>query len=66
MTENTRSRATRASISPITATESHRRESSHAGRRTCVTRHEEHRARRGCTLTGTRHAVKTRRLVLFV
>jgi hypothetical protein len=54
-------RAARASMSPITAVPSHRRASTHAGRRTCVARHEPHRARRGRTLTGTRPAVKTRR-----
>ena len=54
-------RAARASISPITAVPSHRRDSSHAGRRTCVAPHEEHRARRGRTLTGIRPAAKTRR-----
>jgi hypothetical protein len=54
-------RAARASISPITPVLSHRRASSHAGRRTCVDPHEAHRARRGRTLTGTRPAVKTRR-----
>ena len=46
---------------PITAVPSHRRDSSHAGRRTCVAPHEEHRARRGRTDTGSRPAVKTRR-----
>ena len=54
-------RAARASMSPITAVPSHRRASTHAGRRTCVARHEPHRALRGRTLTGTRPAVKTRR-----
>jgi hypothetical protein len=58
---NPRPRAARASMSPITAVPSHRRASTHAGRRTCVARHEPHRARRGRTLTGTRPAVKTRR-----
>jgi hypothetical protein len=48
-------------MSPITAVPSHRRDSSHAGRRTCVAPHEEHRARRGRTDTGNRPAVKTRR-----
>ena len=54
-------RAARASMSPITAVPSHRRASSHAGRSTCVAPHAEHRARRGCTLTGTRHLPNTRR-----
>ena len=54
-------RAARASMSPITAVPSHRRDSSHAGRRTCVAPHEEHRARRGRTDTASRPAVKTRR-----
>jgi hypothetical protein len=54
-------RAARASMSPITAVPSHRRASSHAGRRTCVVPHEEHRARRGRTATASRPAVKTRR-----
>lgn len=45
-------RAARASMSPITEVPSHRRESSHAGRRTCVAPHETHRARRGRTATG--------------
>jgi hypothetical protein len=54
-------RAARASMSPITAVASHRRESSDAGRRTCVTPHEQHRARRGRTATGTRPAVNTGR-----
>ena len=54
-------RAARASMSPITSVPSHRRESSHAGRRTCVTPHEPHLARRGRTDTGKRPAVKTRR-----
>ncbi len=54
-------RAARASISPITETPSHRRDSSHAGRRTCVAPQEPHRARRGRTATGNRPAVNTRR-----
>ena len=54
-------RAARASMSPITAVPSHRRASSHAGRRTCVVPHEEHRARRGRTATASRPAVNTRR-----
>ena len=54
-------RAARASMSPITAVPSHRRASSHAGRRTCVDPHEEHRARRGRTATATLPAVNTRR-----
>jgi hypothetical protein len=54
-------RAARASISPITAAESRRRASSHAGSSTCVTPHEEHRDRRGRTDTGSRPAMKTRR-----
>ena len=54
-------RAARASMSPITAVPSHRRASSHAGRRTCVAPHEEHRARRGRTATGSLPAVNTRR-----
>jgi hypothetical protein len=54
-------RAARASMPPITEVPSHRRASTHAGRRTCVTRHEPHRARLGRTLTATRPAVKTRR-----
>src|SRR5262249_39795269 len=47
-------RAARASMSPITAVPSHRRASTHAGRRTCVTPHRPHRARRGRTPTPTR------------
>jgi hypothetical protein len=58
---NPRPRAARASMSPITAVASHRRASSHAGSRTCVTPHEEQRARRGRTATGTRPAVNTGR-----
>jgi len=54
-------RAARASISPITAVQSHRRDSSHAGSRTCVDPHAEHRDRRGWNATGIRPAVKTRR-----
>ena len=54
-------RAARASISPITAVPSHRRASSHAGRRTCVAPQQAHRARRGRTATGNRPAVNTRR-----
>jgi hypothetical protein len=54
-------RAARASMSPITAVPSHRRASSHAGRRTCVVPHEEHRARRGRTATASLPAVNTRR-----
>jgi len=54
-------RAARASMSPITAVPSHRRASSHAGRRTCVAPHEEHRARRGRTATASLPAVNTRR-----
>jgi hypothetical protein len=54
-------RAARASMSPTTAVASHRRDSSHAGRRTCVAPHEPQRARRGRTATGNRPAVKTRR-----
>lgn len=54
-------RAARASMSPITATASHRRASNHAGSRTCVAPHEEHRDRRGCTATANRPAVNTRR-----
>lgn len=53
--------AARASISPITAVQSHRRKSSHAGRRTCVDPHEEHRDRRGRNATGIRPAMNTRR-----
>jgi hypothetical protein len=54
-------RAARASMSPITSAESHRRSSSHAGSSTCVAPHEEHRARRGRTATATRPALKTGR-----
>jgi hypothetical protein len=54
-------RAARASMSPITAVPSHRRDSSHAGRRTCVARQDPHRARRGRTATGNRPALNTRR-----
>ena len=54
-------RAARASMSPITGVPSHRRDSSHAGSRTCVAPHAAHRARRGRTATGNRPAVKTRR-----
>ena len=54
-------RAARASMSPTTKAESHRRASSHAGSSTCVTPHEEHRDRRGRTATGNRPAVKTQR-----
>jgi hypothetical protein len=54
-------RAARASMSPITPAESHRRASSHAGRRTCVAPHAEHRARRGRTATASLPAVNTRR-----
>ncbi|MGH3123643.1 MAG: hypothetical protein ACRDND_21860 [Streptosporangiaceae bacterium] len=54
-------RAARASMSPITAVPSQRRTSSHAGRRTCVTPHAEHRARRGVTPAGSRPSLKTSR-----
>jgi len=54
-------RAARASMSPITAVPSHRRESSYVGSSTCVTPHEAHRARRGRTATGIRPAPKTGR-----
>jgi hypothetical protein len=54
-------RAARASISPITAVQSHRRDSSHDGSRTCVDPHEAHRDRRGRNPTANRPAVNTRR-----